>query len=100
LRKLHFVWRPSIRDRIVEFRRVPARELLPHASNWRRHPPAQRKAIEGVLAEVGWADAVLAYETDDGLRLIDGHLGSEVAPDAEIPVLRETTSRASAETRA
>ncbi len=76
-----------IRDRIVELRRVPARELLAHDSNWRRHPSAQRAALEGILREVGWADAVLAYETKDGLRLIDGHLRSEVEPDAEIPVL-------------
>jgi hypothetical protein len=36
---------------------------------------------------VGWADAVLAYETDDGLQLIDGHARAEIAPDAEIPAL-------------
>ena len=50
-----------IRDRIVELRRAPARELLAHDSNWRRHPSAQREALEGILREVGWADAVLAY---------------------------------------
>ncbi len=77
----------TIRDRIKELRRVPARDLRPHASNWRRHPPAQRKALQAILSEVGWADAVLAYETDDGLRIIDGHLRAETAPDAEIPVL-------------
>ncbi len=76
-----------IRDRIKEFRRVPARELAPHAANWRRHPKAQRQALEAILKEVGWADAVLAYETEDGLRIIDGHLRTETAPDAEIPVL-------------
>jgi len=78
---------PTIRDRIKELRRVPARDLLPHANNWRRHPPAQRQALQAILSEVGWADAVLAYETDDGLQLIDGHLRAETAPDAEIPVL-------------
>jgi DNA modification methylase len=78
---------PSIRDRIRELRRVPARELLPHARNWRRHPAAQRRALEAVLKDVGWADAVLAYETKDGLRLIDGHLRAETAPDALVPVL-------------
>jgi len=43
--------------------------------------------MRGILAEVGWADAVLARETPDGLQLIDGHLRSEIAPDADIPVL-------------
>jgi len=77
----------GFRDRIKELRRVKARDLIPHAHNWRRHPPAQKRALEAVLREVGWADAVLAYETKKGLRLIDGHLRADVAPDAEIPVL-------------
>jgi DNA modification methylase len=77
----------GFRDRIKELRRVKAKELIPHAHNWRRHPPAQKRALEAVLREVGWADAVLAYETKKGLRLIDGHLRADVAPDAEIPVL-------------
>ena len=76
-----------IRDRIKELRRVPARELIAHAHNWRTHPQAQRDALRGVLEEVGWADAALAYETPAGLQLIDGHLRTDVAPDAEIPVL-------------
>ena len=37
--------------------------------------------MRGVLADIGWADAVLARETPDGLMLIDGHLRAEVAPD-------------------
>ena len=76
-----------IRDRIKELRRVPARDLIPHAKNFRRHPPAQRQAMRAALAEIGWADAVLAYETPEGLQLIDGHLRQEVAPDALVPVL-------------
>tara|TARA_Y100001973_G_scaffold9300_1_gene12706 strand:+ start:408 stop:788 length:381 start_codon:yes stop_codon:yes gene_type:complete len=43
--------------------------------------------MEGVLSEVGWADAVLARETADGLELIDGHLRKEIAPDEIVPVL-------------
>mgnify|MGYP001591919989 CR=1 FL=1 len=30
-----------IRDRIIDFRRVPARELQPDKRNFRRHPKAQ-----------------------------------------------------------
>ena len=37
--------------------------------------------MRGVLADIGWADAVLARETPDGLMLIDGHLRAEVAPE-------------------
>ena len=76
-----------IRDRIVELRRVPARSLIPHPRNWRKHPKAQADALRGVLAEVGYADALIARETPDGLQLIDGHLRAETTPDQEVPVL-------------
>jgi len=40
------------------------------------------------LAEVGIADALLARELPDGtLRLVDGHLRGDTAPDTEWPVL-------------
>ena len=77
----------KIRDRIKELKRVPASDLLPNPKNWRTHPAAQADALRGVLGEVGFADAVLARETENGLMLIDGHLRAEVAPDASVPVL-------------
>src|SRR5262245_25641718 len=76
-----------IRDRVKDFRRVRASELLPNPKNWRVHPQNQRDALRGVLAEVGMADALLARETPHGLMLIDGHARAEEAPDAEWPVL-------------
>lgn len=78
----------QIRDRIREFRRVPAGSLRPHPRNWRTHPAAQQEAMRGVLAEIGYADALLVRELDDGaLQLIDGHLRAELTPDALVPVL-------------
>src|SRR3954451_7590951 len=78
----------QIRDRIKELRRVPAGALRPNPRNWRIHPPAQQDALRGLLAEVGYADALLARELDDGtLMLIDGHLRAETTPDAVVPVL-------------
>src|SRR3954470_1775638 len=77
-----------IRDRIKELRRVRATDLRPNPRNWRIHPPAQQDALRGLLAEVGYADALLARELDDGtLMLIDGHLRAETTPDAVVPVL-------------
>jgi hypothetical protein len=77
-----------IRDRIKELRRVPAGALRPNARNWRTHPMSQRDALRGVLAEIGYADALLARELDDGaLELVDGHLRAETTPDAVVPVL-------------
>lgn len=78
---------PSIRDRIIELRRVKGSVLLENPRNFRRHPEAQRAALRGILGEVGIADALLARETPDGLMLIDGHLRREELPDTELPVL-------------
>lgn len=78
----------QIRDRIKELRRVRATDLRPNPRNWRLHPPAQQDALRGLLAEVGYAGALLARELEDGtLMLIDGHLRAETTPDAVVPVL-------------
>jgi hypothetical protein len=77
----------KIRDRVKELRRVKASELIPHPRNWCRHPQAQADALRGVLAEIGYADALLVRETPEGLMLIDGHLRAETTPDMEVPVL-------------
>jgi len=78
----------QIRDRIRELRRVKAGELRPHPKNWRTHPKAQQDALRGLLAEIGYADALLVRELPDGsLELIDGHLRAETTPDMEVPVL-------------
>src|SRR5262249_8791497 len=77
-----------IRDRIRELRRVPASQLRPSPKNWRTHPSAQRDALKGLLAELGYCDALLARELADGaLELIDGHLRAETTHDMEHPVL-------------
>ncbi len=77
-----------IRDRIKELRRVSASALRPHPKKWRTHPTAQRDALQGVLAEIGYAAALLARELPDGsLQLIDGHLRAETTPEMEVPVL-------------
>src|SRR5438034_10358912 len=78
---------PVIRDRIVELRRVRAGDLLPDPRNWRRHPPAQATALRSMLEQVGFADALLARETPEGLCLIDGHLRAGLAPKDDVPVL-------------
>ena len=78
----------KIRDRVKELRRVPVSQLRAHPHNWRRHGAHQRAALRGLFAEIGYADALLAYELPDGtLQLIDGHLRVDAAPDAIAPVL-------------
>jgi hypothetical protein len=78
----------QIRDRVKELRRVKAGLLRPNPKNWRTHPPAQQDALRGVLAEIGYAGALLARELPDGtLELLDGHLRAETTPEMEVPVL-------------
>src|SRR3972149_489101 len=78
----------QIRDRIKELRRVRASLLRPNARHWRTHPQTQQDALRGVLAEIGYADALLARELPDGsLELIDGPLRAESTPAVEVPVL-------------
>ena len=77
----------QIRDRIKELRRVKGSDLIPNPKNWRTHPVAQQDALRGVLAEIGYADALIARETPEGLMLVDGHLRAETTPDADVPVL-------------
>ena len=75
------------RNRIRELRTVRAGSLKADPRNWRKHPKAQREALQAMLARVGWADAVIARETPDGLVLVDGHLRADLDADAEVPVL-------------
>lgn len=78
----------QIRNRIRELRHVRAADLRPNPNNWRTHSIEQRNALRGVLAEIGYADALIARETEDGgLELIDGHLRAETTPDQIVPVL-------------
>jgi hypothetical protein len=88
----------KIRDRVRELRRIRAAELQPNPKNWRTHPRAQQEALKGILAEVGYADALLARETPEGgLLLIDGHLRAETTPDTVVPVLVLDVDEAEAE---
>jgi hypothetical protein len=78
----------EIRDRIKEFRRVPAEQLKPSPDNFRLHPDGQRGALRAILKEVGYAGAALARELPDGsLELIDGHLRTEEGKGQMIPTL-------------
>jgi hypothetical protein len=84
----------TLKNRIVAHRRVRAAELRPHPRNPRTHSPAQRAALNAILAEVGLARSVLAYVADADkplgaaapLTLIDGHLRQEELRGAEVEV--------------
>jgi len=79
---------PDIQDRIKELRRVRAGDLSVNPQNWRIHGDDQKTALKGVLERVGWSDALIARESDDGqLHLIDGHLRASLDDDQVVPVL-------------
>ena len=78
----------AFRDRIKDFRRVPAKKLQPHPKNWRVHGETQKAALRGLLTEIGYADACIARELPDGtLQLLDGHMRADESPKQKIPVL-------------
>jgi len=78
----------TVRDRIIELRRIKASELAPDPRNPRRHPGAQRRALQAMLQEIGYGSALLARETPHGgLVLVDGHLRADLDPDQVVPVL-------------
>lgn len=80
----------NIKDRVVELRRMKARDLRDHPAQWRDHGEAQAHAMSGVLRELGIAGALLAWysEREGGaLTTIDGHLRRSLDPDREWPVL-------------
>jgi hypothetical protein len=73
----------SLRDRIIDFVRVPAEQLMDHAGNPRQHPSAQKNAMAGVLHEIGIADALLVYKSERNggrLTVIDGHMRKNEFP--------------------
>jgi hypothetical protein len=76
-----------VRNRIVRHVRVRAGDLVPHELNPRLHPESQRRALELLYAEIGFARSLLAYPLPDGrLKLIDGHLRASMDPEHEVDV--------------
>lgn len=77
----------TFKDRVKSLRRVRSGDLIENPRNYRTHSKNQAAALRGVLDEIGFAGAVVARETAEGLELIDGHLRAELSPEDKIPVL-------------
>jgi hypothetical protein len=79
-----------IRDRIIEFKRVSAKDIRVNKRNYKSHTQPQREALRGILKEIGVAGALLAYysERNGGkLTLIDGELRKTDNPKLKWPTL-------------
>jgi hypothetical protein len=88
-----------MRNRILRHVRVRAGDLVPHELNPRVHSDAQRRALQMLYDEIGFARSLLAYPLADGrLKLIDGHLRATMTPDEEVEV--EVVDVTDAEARA
>lgn len=74
-------------NRIVSTGVVDPATIMRNPKNWRLHPEAQKRAMRGMLKEVGWVDTVKVIDGTD--MLVDGHLRMEIAledKEREIPV--------------
>jgi DNA modification methylase len=79
---------PAFRNRIVGLSYLKASELAEHPRNWRKHPSFQRKALDEVLARVGFAGALIVRVDPEGRHVvIDGHLRRQIAADEQVPCL-------------
>jgi len=78
----------EIENRIKELRYIPASELRANPKNWRKHPTQQQKMLRTMFNEVGYIDALIGRDVDDGsVELIDGHLRKEMSGHQDVPVL-------------
>lgn len=84
----------KIQDRIIRLDRIPPKDIEPNPQNWRVHGAQQRMVLRGVLQEIGYAGASIAYVPDarkkdknPKLRYIDGHMRAEENPEQPAPTL-------------
>lgn len=78
----------AYRNRIMRYSEEPPDQLLANPRNWRTHPGSQAEALRGVLADVGYVQAVIVNERTG--HLVDGHLRVQEAlkaGQATIPVV-------------
>jgi hypothetical protein len=67
----------NLRDRVVEMKRIPSSELLPHPANPRHHPSEQKAVMKGILDQIGIADVLVVYKSaraNNRYVIIDGHM--------------------------
>jgi len=78
---------PLWHNRIVRHAEVPPETLVAHPDNWRIHGDYQRRAMQGILTQVGWVDEIILNETTG--HLLDGHMRLELAlaqHEPQVPV--------------
>lgn len=81
-------------DKNLRLEWMDPKTLKPNPHNWRTHPERQKKILDAMLSEVGWAGVALWNEQTG--RLIDGHARREwaIAHGEVMPVLVGSWSEA------
>ena len=76
------------RNRIVGEGEEQPDQLLANPFNWRIHPLAQQRALDGILQEVGWVQRVIVNRRTQ--HVVDGHARIALAisrGEKSIPVI-------------
>jgi ParB-like chromosome segregation protein Spo0J len=84
----------SWRNRILGSGEEAPDQLVANPRNWRTHPRAQRKALRGSLATIGWVQQVIVNRRTG--NVVDGHARIEEAlsrNESAVPVLYVDLSR-------
>src|ERR1700694_3064984 len=88
----------KILNRVAEYRKVRACDLVQHPANWSTHPDTQVRALRDLLKEIGFAGAIIVRRLEDGrFQIIDGHLRVDEMGKREVGVLVTDLSAEEAE---
>jgi hypothetical protein len=72
--------------RALRLEYLDPKDLKANPSNWKKHPPAQMRALRKAIRQTGWAGTLLYNERTK--RLIDGHPRKELFEGhGKVPVL-------------
>ena len=78
----------SWNNRIVGVGEVAPGDLIANPKNWRKHNRAQKKALAGVMNDVGWVQRVIVNRRTG--HLVDGHLRVALAAERHEPTVPVT----------
>ena len=77
-----------MKNRVKELVRIRASEIRSNPLNPKLHPTEQKLVMEGLLGEIGMADALIVRRLPDGgYELLDGHMRQGMVGDMEVPCL-------------
>ena len=72
----------GFKNRIKEFKYIPAHLLRGHPKNWKNHPFDQVSLLRKLMNEVGFAAAMPVRELEDGTyEILDGHARTGIIGD-------------------